>query len=664
VLGGGKVCLNSRENHRRIAMSLHRTLVLLYGMLLAVLATAASGFYWAVEWSLADQELLKVARSQLHEVDDVSAKVHVQMALTARTVMMANVDPKLLDEVQLQGATGIQTLIDAVQAELGLLEKRNAAGCESQTWGLEQGELRELLRIQRLYREFCETCNTVVGRHNELERDQLLTTIQECDTKLMNSLDPALNKLRDSELTEMLRREETVMGHSRLLERLAIGTGLATLVVLLVGREFLQRALKELARREAIAAADAAKGEFLASMSHEIRTPMTAILGFADLLSQGLTDPEKLKTVEIIKRNGGHLLEIINDILDMARISAGQIAVERVPCSPWQIVTDAVALMKVRASSNGLELTTEAKGLLPETMLTNPLRLRQILINLVGNAVKFTETGSVRLVVELTSGPDNDRRIRFDVIDTGIGISEEDVKTLFKPFTQAGGASAKAAEGTGLGLAISQRLAGLLGGEIRVKSVFGKGSTFSLVVPTGPLGGVKMLGPKERMNLASAEPTPAVIVGKEKPKLQGRILLVEDGLDNQRLIAYLLRRAGAEVELAEDGTVALEKVQGTMEETGSGERDGSKMPFDVILMDMQMPKMDGYEAARRLRDMGYRRPIIALTAYAMSADRQKCLDAGCDDFASKPISEGQLLRTVAAHMGRRVEVAESTQGVA
>jgi len=398
--------------------------------------------------------------------------------------------------------------------------------------------------------------------------------------------------------------------------------------------------------RTAAEAANRVKSEFLANMSHEIRTPMTSILGFADVLLQDLEQSETLEAAQIIKRNGEHLLEIINDVLDLSKIEAGRLQIEQIACSPHQLVAEVASLMQVRAAAKGLPLRVEYLGPIPETMVTDPTRLRQILVNLVGNAIKFTEVGIIRLVTRLIEDPGQEPRLRFDVIDTGIGMKEEVVARLFEPFTQGDASTSRKFGGSGLGLAISKRLAAMLGGDIAVHSTPGKGSTFSVSVAAGPLDGVPLVERASQAVRFKKQPQPTA--DSSQLKLDCRVLLAEDGPDNQRLIAFLLRRAGAQVALAENGQIALQMALGGPPVRESSHPD-LHQPFDVILMDMQMPVMDGYEATRKLRAAQYAGPVIALTAHAMSDDRQKCLDAGCDDYLSKPIDGDELLQMVAEH---------------
>jgi CheY-like chemotaxis protein len=397
--------------------------------------------------------------------------------------------------------------------------------------------------------------------------------------------------------------------------------------------------------QEAAEAANRAKSEFLANMSHEIRTPMTAILGYADLILENTQRAEDIEAITIIKRNGEHLLTVINDILDLSKVEARMLKLNQTRCSLVGLVKEVLSLMHVRAEAKNLPLEAHYEYPIPETILSDPTRLRQILINLIGNAIKFTEVGGVRLGIRLVGVTEQRPRLQFDVSDTGIGISEQQRARIFEPFCQGDSSVNRKCGGTGLGLAISRRLAEILGGEIQVDSVPGRGSVFRLTVDSGPLEGVAMLS---GAGGADKHGQPASPSARRQCDLHRRILLVEDGPDNQRLIALLLRKAGADVALAENGEVAVREVLAAAS-AENGLEDSQRRPFDMILMDMQMPVMDGYEATRRLRAAGFGGPIIALTAHAMSEDRQKCLDAGCSDYMSKPIQRDELLAMVVKH---------------
>jgi PAS domain S-box-containing protein len=402
-----------------------------------------------------------------------------------------------------------------------------------------------------------------------------------------------------------------------------------------VGRDVTARIMAELDReaaREAAEAASRAKSEFLANTSHEIRTPLTAIIGYTDmLLDRDITSAERVAHVDAIRRNGEHLLAVMNDILDLSKIEAGKMTLEQVACSPIVLVSEVAEFMRPRATAKGLAFDLEWRGPMPERITTDPTRLRQILLNLVSNAVKFTERGGVRVVASLDDRDPEKPLLRIDVIDTGIGMTPDQQTGLFQPFVQADVSTTRRFGGSGLGLLITRRLADLLGGEVSVGSELSRGSTFSITVATGSLGGVRMI---ERPS--GTRPALAPVAVPTEP-LTCRVLLVEDGPDNQRLIATILRKAGAEVTVAGNGQAGCDLVR---EATIRGE------PYEVVLMDMQMPVLDGYEATAQLRRGGYRRPVIALTAHAMQGERERCLAAGCDDFLCKPITRTALVDTV------------------
>ncbi len=405
--------------------------------------------------------------------------------------------------------------------------------------------------------------------------------------------------------------------------------------------------------RDAADTATKSKSEFLANMSHEIRTPMTAILGYTDLLAEewdtGLTPRQRLEYIATIKRNGEHLLSIINDILDLSKIETGKMTVERIDTYPDQIIHDVMSLMNVKAQAKGLKLDVQNITGLPERIQSDPLRLRQILVNLVGNAIKFTEVGgvTVRMMMDKTSagGP----FLKFEVRDTGIGMTSEQMSRLFGAFEQADASTTRKFGGTGLGLRISKRLAEMLGGEINASSVPGTGSTFTLRLATGSLEGVPIVEQGQTSQVVR-DSRPASQRDQETNLLAGaRILMAEDGPDNQRLVAHHLRKAGATVTIVENGELAVRAM--TKDNTVDG-RLNPVPPFELILMDMQMPIMDGYTATRLLRTKGSTVPIIALTAHAMSGDADKCLDAGCDDYTAKPIDRAKLIAICAAWIGK------------
>ncbi len=373
-------------------------------------------------------------------------------------------------------------------------------------------------------------------------------------------------------------------------------------------------------------------------MSHEIRTPLTAILGFTDVVRQELAAKPKFHEVsqhlEAVSRNGEYLLRLIDDILDLSKIEAGRVDLEIVPTSPHELLCDVHNMLLPRAKDKGITIELIYQTMLPATVSVDPTRLRQILLNIGSNAIKFTSAGQVRIVTKLRAASGPRPRLEISIEDTGIGMNSDQIQRIFNPFVQGDNSTRRKFGGTGLGLAISKRLAESMGGNIRVESIPTLGSRFTVCIPLGPLGSTPLVAEPTR-----TPTTPTVAESGHIPRTGLRILLVDDGVDNQRLIAHLLKiKAKAEVTIVENGELAIEA---SMRALSGGN------PFDIILMDMQMPVMDGYEATRRLRRLGYQRSIVAVTAHAMADDRQKCLDAGCNEFITKPINVKKMLSILA-----------------
>jgi signal transduction histidine kinase/CheY-like chemotaxis protein/HPt (histidine-containing phosphotransfer) domain-containing protein len=386
--------------------------------------------------------------------------------------------------------------------------------------------------------------------------------------------------------------------------------------------------------KRAAEAANAAKSAFIANISHEIRTPMNAILGYADmLLDKRSSEEQRQNCVKVIRRNGEHLLAIINDILDMSKVEACRMSTERIACDLPQLVADVIGLTKSKAVEKGLAFEVTFDELIPRTVVTDPVRAKQVLVNLIGNAVKFTPSGTVRLHVARDISYFS-HTIRFVVTDSGIGMTPEQIGRLFQPFSQADVSTTRKFGGTGLGLTISRRLAQMLGGDIGVESQPDVGSTFRFWLDGGPREGVELLKDftQERLDV----PDFTAANDGEPVRLSGRVLLAEDGEDNQHLLTTFLRQAGLDVTLVNNGQAAVQMALAS--------------EFDLVLMDMQMPVMDGYAAAGELRKAGFMKPVIALTAHAMPEDRLKCLAAGCSDYMSKPIDRQKLLMTCASYL--------------
>ena len=386
--------------------------------------------------------------------------------------------------------------------------------------------------------------------------------------------------------------------------------------------------------KEKAEAANQAKSDFLANMSHDIRTPMNAILGFTELLKRGYgrNEGDAKKYLETIHSSGKHLLELINDILDLSKIEAGHLEVEKLSCSPHGVALEVVTVLAVRAREKGVALDLRTDGRIPETIISDPTCLRRIMTNLIGNAIKFTERGAVTVVLRLTGGAEAPR-LTIDVTDTGIGIAADKLDSVFESFTQADSSVTRRFGGTGLGLTISRRFAQALGGDIAVASDYGKGSTFTVTVETGALDDVRML---EQSELAvGVEESGAEDARWKFPP--ARVLVVDDGPENRELLRLVLSEAGLVMDEAENGKIAVDKA-------------GSQ-PYDVVLMDMQMPVMDGFTATRLLREQGLKIPIFALTANAMKGAEKQVMEAGCSGFLTKPINIDGLMETLAALLG-------------
>ena len=412
-----------------------------------------------------------------------------------------------------------------------------------------------------------------------------------------------------------------------------------------------ERKAQEAALLEAKDAAEAAnrtKSAFLANMSHEIRTPLNGILGFADVLrAGGATAEETGEYLDTIRSSGDHLLGLINDILDLSKVEAGKMEFEPVRCDPHAVIAAVLSSLRVKAVEKGLTLECRWAGAAPETIVTDPGRLRQLLTNLVGNAIKFTESGSVRLMAALEDDPDGaGPRFVVEVHDTGEGVAADKLEAIFEPFAQADASVTRRHGGTGLGLAIGRKVAEGLGGTLSATSRVGWGSVFRLSVHPGDMRGVatREAVSGDSVNDFPGEPsaqsaTPAA--GPAAVRADARVLLVEDGEVNRRLIRVVLERAGVTPAEAVDGRAG---VDAALAAAAAGD------PFELILMDMQMPVLDGYAAAAELRAAGFDAPVVALTAHAMDGDRDRCLAAGCTDYLTKPVRPADLLAKLAEHL--------------
>lgn len=383
------------------------------------------------------------------------------------------------------------------------------------------------------------------------------------------------------------------------------------------------------AKEEADAASEA-KSRFLANMSHEIRTPLGAMMGFTELIvTEDLTESKKSEYSATIKRNGEQLSRIIDEILDLSRVEAGKVQVDRSEFDLLDMLNDVKATMEMQAQTKGLQFSFELLTKIPVRITTDQLRLRQILLNIIGNGIKFSSKGRVEVRIGVNCEDENDALFYAYIKDSGPGLTTQQINRLFQPFSQIDNSMSRKFGGTGLGLALSRRFANVLGGDVVVnESQPGQGCTFTVTVEAGCINGVPFVESLEQ------KPTlmPATIAAKPSCLRGLKILVVDDSRDNQELVSNFLEVAGAEVELASNGQEGLEKAL-------SGDHN-------VVLMDIQMPVLDGYSATRNLRQQGFQKPIIAFTAHAMKEERDRCLNAGCNEHLTKPINRIELIESV------------------
>ena len=591
-----------------------------FGAMLALMVFITSVGLWGMEKIQSRAEAIvsdRMAKMQL--VVQMRAAARERTVILQRMILLA--DPFERDDEYLrfnsQGAKFAQARIALSNSSLSETE---------QTLLQEQGKLSGVaVPLQ----------NHVVDLMAGQEIDQAQQVLVEEAIPLQ---DRVLERLTQLYEYQQLRANQAVAEAGRankeartwMLLLSAAAGAIGIIIAIVVGRRTNQAQREREKYLKEIKRANEAKSAFLANMSHEIRTPLTAIIGFADAsLDSDQSAEERLNAFRTIVRSGKHLLQIINDILDLSKVEADKLEVENVALSPFQLLAEVDALVRTQAVEKGLVFNIEYDFPLPEQITSDAIRLKQVLINLCGNAIKFTHSGHVKIRVSCDCSA---RQLCFTVVDSGIGLSKEQITRIFNAFTQADSSTTRKYGGTGLGLSLSRRLAQMLGGSLEVTSEPGIGSRFDFTVDTGTLESVRMIS--DVSQIVIHQETPAAGVTRNQT-LEGKILLAEDTEENQTLLSLYLRKTGAQVSVVENGQLAVQAAQ---------------QHFDLIFMDMQMPVMDGMEAVSILRGQGYSGPIVALTANAMKADKQRCLEAGCDDFISKPVDRERLLEVTARYL--------------
>ena len=564
--------------------------------------------------------------SNQHEKMELVVKMRA--AARERTVILQRLilldDPFVRDEEYMRfnksGSDFATARLSYIQTELSEKEKilLGEQGALSKTAVGVQAEVADLATQGEL-----EMARILLTNKAKPVQDQVLATLNHLyDLNYQNSRSMV---------------QEATEGYHNARLWLLIATIVAISIVIVLGVLIFIRSSHLNKERESniseINRANKAKSAFLANMSHEIRTPLTAIIGFAEAsLDSGQSMKERLSALKTIVRSGKHLLQVINDILDLSKIEADKLEVEKVEVPLFQLMSDVESVASMQATDKSLSFNINYDFPVPETIVTDPLRLKQVLFNLLSNAFKFTESGHVNIQV----GYDKDSHVvKFSVIDSGTGISKQQLANVFKAFTQEDAGTSRKFGGTGLGLSISKLLVEKLGGTIDVQSTKGVGSNFTITVLSDNCDSTRLI------NSAAEAPSylieeQVIFTNNENKLLSGTILLAEDNPDNQKLIAMHLKKMGASVQIVGNGKLALE--------------EALKTQYDLIFMDMQMPVLDGVEAVKLLRKENYEGPVVALTANAMKEDRNKCLDAGCNDFITKPINKEQLYTVTARYL--------------
>ena len=504
---------------------------------------------------------------------------------------------------------------------------------------ISSGENKLLIKI-REHTVFAQPLNRdavdfLIDDYHSVESRELINQAQNAQSKLLDLLDDLV--IMQNQNTQNFVKISQEKYQRTLFWSVLVGIVVALLAWLIarVMTQFVSQKNEELVSKnkelenisEQALEATRIKSEFLAVMSHEIRTPLTSVIGFSEALAENSVQPEeRIRLAQTILKNGKHLLKIINDILDISKIEANRMGFESTSFSPVEIVSDVEDIIKTQFMEKGIQFYVEYDFPLPNVICNDALRIKQIILNLCSNALKFTKTGKV--CIKIHCDIDNEK-IYFTVIDSGIGLTRDQIDKIFDAFTQADSSTTREYGGTGLGLSLSKQFAEKMGGTITVESLLGLGSQFCVSISTGKIDPQQLIVGEPEL----PEKTESVKLQHDYSyRVKGSLLIVEDNYDNRQLLSVFLSKIGADITFAEDGLEAIGKAL--------------SKTYDLIFMDMQMPVMGGLEATKKLRQANYTNPIIALTANAMKSDYDKCIEAGCDDFLTKPINKKEIFQSI------------------